>query len=133
MQPDVIREEIEWRPAAAPLCAFQGNWRTPTWFVQCPEVVCDNALDEYLSRLVPGAVFTSNVYGESVVIAAALGVNGVLSVVNGDPTPLHPAGQCSIWIEDGAVLHAGGVYFLVADAMQVHSWAIGSHDVYRRW
>src|SRR3954451_4350286 len=130
MRPEVVDEQIEWRPAAAPWCAFQGNWRTPTWFVQCPETVTDGTLEEYLSRLVPGAVFTSNVYGESLVIAAALGVKGVLSVVNGDPTPLHPAGQCSIWIEDGAVLHAGGVYFVVGDAMRVHSWAVGSHDVY---
>src|SRR5690606_24672420 len=58
--------------------AIQRRWRTPTEFPQCPAEASAGALAQYLSRLHPGAIFARTRYGESAVIEAAIGPEGVL-------------------------------------------------------
>ena len=62
---------------------MQLNWKTPSEFPLCPGAVENNALDEYAEGLRFGAVFSRNVYGESMVVSAETNRDGTaLSVVN---------------------------------------------------
>jgi hypothetical protein len=48
--------------------AVQVRWRMPTEFPACPEVVSENALEEYAMRLAFGGVFARNSYNKSLVV-----------------------------------------------------------------
>lgn len=47
--------------------ALQGNWRTPTEFLCCPQTVSDTPLEDYLANLSIGKTFLKSQRGESVV------------------------------------------------------------------
>ena len=52
--------------------AKQLEWKTPTEFPLTPQVITDTPLQDYLSRLTKGAIYTSNQWGESPVYDAAM-------------------------------------------------------------
>jgi hypothetical protein len=63
--------------------ALQRNWKTPSEFPNSPEVIEHGALKDYAEVLSFGTVFSKNVFGESVVVAAEINPDGsVLSVIN---------------------------------------------------
>lgn len=111
------RETSYWdkHDALAPRSAFQRHWNTPTRFPLCPASGGgDSALAAYLADLKPGAIFTTNQYGNTKVLAAdwCCCEWGCLSVLSADPSPIHRAGQAFIYIEDGRFCHHAGRVFL---------------------
>lgn len=108
--------------------AFQREWRTPTKFPQCPGAVTESALEDYLGRLVPGAVFTSSRYGENVVVVAAIGPGNILSVVcSMPPGSVKGWSHAKVYVEDHQFCHeSDGTYFSHEGAMKAHCLAIGA-------
>jgi len=47
--------------------ALQGNWRTPTEFLCCPQLVSDTPLEDYFSNLSIGKTYLKTDWGESIV------------------------------------------------------------------
>lgn len=47
--------------------AIQINWKTPSEFPNCPDSIEGDALVKYKEKLIKGAVFSKNQYGESIV------------------------------------------------------------------
>lgn len=113
--------------------AFQRMWRTPTEFPQCPPAVTDGALQDYLARLVPGAVFTRNQYGENLVVEAAIGPDNIMSVVcSAPPDSVKGWTRAKVYIADNFFCHeSGGMFFEEAGAMKAHCIAVGApHEHY---
>jgi hypothetical protein len=111
--------------------AFQRKWRTPTEFPQCPSAV-DEGIAGYKERLVPDRVFARNRYGESPVVEAAIGPDGVLSVVCSSPSGVKGWSHAKVYVEGEAFCHeSGGTFFTREGAMKAHCIAIGeSPDQY---
>lgn len=65
----------------------QLNWKTPTEFPQAPQKITDKPLQDYLTRLPKGAIYTKNQWGESPVYDAAISEDGthlaVVTVISG--------------------------------------------------
>lgn len=106
--------------------AFQRNWRTPTEFPQCPDQATAAALEEYLERLSFGTVFARNRYGGSIVVAAAIGADNVMSVLCNTQTGIKDWTLAKVFIEGEAFCHeSGGMFFTLQGALKAHCAAIG--------
>lgn len=106
--------------------AFQRRWRTPTEFPLCPPVANETTLDAYLSRLVSGAVFARNQYGESTVVEAGIAADGTLSVVCKTPSGVKDWSAARVFVEGNAICHeSGGMFFDIKGAMKSHLRALG--------
>ncbi|MBN9020975.1 MAG: HNH endonuclease [Rhizobiales bacterium] len=107
--------------------AVQRKWRTPTAFPLCPAAVSKDAMKEYLGRLVSGAVFARNSYGESTVLEAAIAPDGALSVVCNTPSGIRDWTHARVIIDGGVFCHeSGGTFFERNGAMKAHCLAIGA-------
>jgi len=107
--------------------AMQRQWRIPTEFPQCPETGSADTLKVYLERLTKGAVFARNRHGESIVDNAAIGPDGVLSVVCNTPTGVKDWTHARVYSEGAVFRHeAGGTFFTREGAMKAHCKVIGA-------
>lgn len=107
--------------------AIQRKWRTPTEFPQCPETVSLGAMTGYLQRLTADTVFASNRHGESRVVEAAIGPNGVLSVVCSMTSGVKGWSHATVFVEGSLFCHeSGGTFFSFEGAMKAHCIAIGA-------
>lgn len=105
--------------------AIQRNWRTPTEFPLCPEKVNQTALDDYLARLVAGAVFARNRYAESTVVEAGR-TPDFLSVVCNSTNGVKDWSVARIFVEGDAICHqSGGTFFTKEGATKAHLRALG--------
>ena len=106
--------------------AFQRKWRTPTEFPACPSVVSEG-LAAYQGKLVSGATFARSEFGESTVVEAAIGTDGVLSVVCNSPSGIKGWSHARVYVEGEAFCHeAGGTFFSREGAMKAHCISIGA-------
>lgn len=106
--------------------AFQRRWRTPCEFPLCPAVLNETAIDAYLERLVVGAVFARNRYGESTVVEAGKSTDGALSGVCKTPSGVKDWSVARVFIEGGAICHeSGGMFFDIKGATKAHLTALG--------
>ncbi len=106
--------------------AVQRKWRTPTEFPQCPLTVSKEALNGYLARLAPGAVFARNRYGESSVVEAGIAPDNTLSVVCNTQSGLKDWTHAKVYVEGEIFCHeSGGTFFTREGAMKAHCMAIG--------
>ena len=69
-------EEKYTKESLTPL-ALQRDWRVPSEFPMCPGKINDFPLQDYLSRLESGSVFSHNQFGESIVEIAEIGLDDV--------------------------------------------------------
>jgi len=108
--------------------AFQRKWRTPTEFPQCPSVAVEGAMQEYLGRLVTGAVFARTPYGENLVVEAAIGPDYALSVVcSAPPGSVKGWTHARVYVENEMFCHeSGGTFFENTGALKAHCIAIGA-------
>ncbi|MBN8607682.1 MAG: HNH endonuclease [Caulobacterales bacterium] len=107
--------------------AIQRKWRTPTEFPLCPTAAADNALDEYLQRLRPGAIFARNRYGESTVIEAARNGGGPISVVCSTQSGVKDWSVARVFIDGDVFCHqSSGAFFTRKGATKAHLTALGA-------
>lgn len=105
--------------------AIQRDWRTPTEFPLCPVKVSEFTLDDYLGRLVDGAVFARNRYGESTVVEAGR-TPDFLSVVCNSTNGVKDWSVARVFVEGDAICHqSGGTFFTKEGAMKGHLRALG--------
>jgi hypothetical protein len=96
--------------------AMQRNWKIPSEFLMCPDMI---SLSEYAVRLKFGTVFARNSFGQSLTVIAAEG-DGFLSVLcNLFENPIKQWSLAKVTIENGKFIHeAVGTYFSLQGAMK---------------
>lgn len=125
-KPDESRAELARdRDSLTPL-AVQRNWRTPVAYPACPESVRANPLSDYAERLKPGAVFSLNKYGNSVVEEAVLG-DRILAVLARMSEPsVKDWALAKVTMENGRFVHeAKGTFFTREGAVNAHRELLG--------
>jgi hypothetical protein len=107
--------------------AKQQNWLTPNAFPLCPEIDSIHPLWEYFSELLPGAIFSHNKFGETVIEKAELSDDGsFISVVTKIIDGIKDFGHATITYERGKFIHkAHGVFFTVEAATKSHFEKLG--------
>lgn len=117
--------ELEDIPSLTP-AAFQRKWRTPTEFPQCPDQAKADALEKYLECLSFGTVFARNRYGESIVVAAAIGEDNTMSVICNTQTGVKDWSLAKVFVEGEGFCHeSGGMFFTLQGVLKAHCQAIG--------
>ncbi len=128
-KPPVV-ESSEPKPRDIPsltASAIQRQWRTPAVFPQCPVAVSVEALNDYLERLPKGALFARSAHGDSLVEEAAIGLDGILSIVCRVSKGVKDWTHALVFVEGAAFCHeAGGTFFTLHGAMKAHCKAIGA-------
>lgn len=85
--------------------AMQADWKTPTEFPLIPTEITETPLQDYLSRLTKGAIYTRNRWGDSPVYDAAMSEDGShLSVIAEISNVTHYA-LSEVTFEDGVFVH----------------------------
>ncbi len=106
--------------------AKQCGWITPTEFPQTPQEVSDTPLQDYLSRLSKGAVYTRNTYGESLVVDAALSEDGSHLAVIGTLSGVKSYGLSEVYFMDGSFVHANPrTFFEEVGAVKYFTLSLG--------
>ena len=107
--------------------ALQRDWRTPSEFPMCPEIIGDCPLHDYASRLESGMVFSRNRYGESIVELSDLSKDGsCLSVLCKIDSGVKDWALSKVTFEDGKFIHTNnGSFFTHEGAEKYHCHLIG--------
>ncbi len=98
--------------------AKQLDWKTPTEFPQTPQKITETPLQDYLTHLQKGAIYTRNQWGESPVCDAALSENGShLSVVS-ENSGIKKYALSEVYFQDGFFVHKSIRTFFEEDGAQ---------------
>ena len=102
--------------------AIQRDWKCPSEFPMCPNEFTDNPLQDYVSRLEDGAVFSRNRYGESVVDIAELNKDGTcLSVICRIDSWVKNYAVAKVTVEEDKFIHTSvSTYFTYEGAEKSH-------------
>lgn len=93
---------------------IQKKWNTPSLFPQCPESNINNPLKVYFDNLKEDEVFSTNKYGESVVMKRALSEDGKTLYVRtfNEKNFIKQFALATVTYEDGFYIHENkGSYF----------------------
>ncbi len=110
--------------------ALQLNWKTPSSFPLCPKIISEQPLNDYLSNLSTGEVFSSNQYGsESVVVKYGISKDGqTLAVICTNETVKGVPGYvlASVRFENNKFIHMNeGSFFHEDGAEKYFTIALG--------
>lgn len=107
--------------------ATQRNWKWPSEFPTCPNHLSDNPLQNYLTNLKVGAVFSRNKFGESIVDKAEIGDESTcLSVICRIDSGVKNYALAKVTFENGKFIHASeGTFFTYDGAEKTHCSLIG--------
>ena len=102
--------------------AMQRNWKTPSEFPMCPNHVSNEPLQIYFKQLKVGAIFSRNMFGESVVDTAELNSEGTcLSVICAIGGGVKNYALAKVTFEEGRYIHSSeGTYFTHDGAAKSH-------------
>ncbi|MBP5642973.1 MAG: HNH endonuclease [Bacteroidales bacterium] len=122
------QEEYYVTESLTPNCA-QVNWRTPSEFPCCPQVITNHPIEDYIINLKPGAWFCKNKYYNVLVIKAAIVDEDKSLVVltkNADEHAVKQWGLSKIIFDDGVFYHISkGTYFHEDGAQKYYTIAQG--------
>ena len=107
--------------------ATQRNWKWPSEFPTCPSHLSDNPLQNYLTNLKVGAVFSRNKFGESIVGRADIDDQGTcLSVICTIDSGVKDYALAKVTVEEGKYIHASkGTFFSYDGVEKTHCALIG--------
>lgn len=96
--------------AKSPETAWQMNWKTPTDFLCCPDIIREKPLVEYYNRIVIGENFNSTIFYNSPsiqkVIDKAWAKDNTIIVLSYDPNDnIKPFALCKIHYYAGKFIH----------------------------
>ena len=96
--------------AKSPETAWQMNWKTPTDFLCCPDIIREKPLVEYYNRIVIGENFNSTIFYNSPsiqkVIDKAWAKDNTIIVLSYDPNDnIKPFALCKIHYYAGKYIH----------------------------
>ena len=103
--------------------ALQVDWKTPGEFCCCPLSISESPIEDYLSNLQKGKVYTTNQYGSSTVHDFAVverdGVRAIYVVTKLDEANVKDYAMSHIVFEDGHFYHySDGTFFEEAGVMK---------------
>lgn len=111
---DEETEEFDVTDSLTPNCS-QLNWRTPSEFPCCPQVITEHPIEQYLANLKHGAYFCKNKYYSVLVVEAAIIVDGKSLIVltkNADEHAVKQWGLSKVIFDEGVFYHKSeGTYF----------------------
>ncbi len=96
----------------------QQNWKTPTEFLQIPQMITDTPLLDYLSHLTKGAIYCRNQYGESPVVEAAMSEDGSHLAVYTKISGVTSYALSEVRFRDGAFIHKSIRTFFTEEGAQ---------------
>lgn len=106
--------------------AKQLEWKTPTAFPQTPQAMTDTPLQDYLSRLPKGAIFTRNRWGESPVYDAAIAEDGSHLAVVTEISGATDYALSEVYFQDGFFVHKSiRTFFTEEGAQKYFSKSLG--------
>lgn len=115
--------------AQSPSSAVQKNWKTPSVFPCCPDVVSVESLHEYAERLKSGVKFSENQFGATIVDEAELTQDAMALVVRGTNTANEIKGGgvlTRVYIEDEKFVHESkGSFFTEGGAKKYYTLELG--------
>lgn len=117
MKPDVEEddeEEFYVTNSLTPNCA-QLNWRTPSEFPCCPQVITEHPIEQYMANLKSGDYFCKNKYYSVLVVEAAIideGKSIIVLTKNVDEHAVKQWGLSKVIFDEGVFYHKSeGTYF----------------------
>lgn len=86
--------------------AAQRNWQTPSEFPCCPSEPSENPILKYATNLKNGAIFSSNCYGDSIVLDSVISGESILIMTNNNSeSSIKPWAVAKITYEDKLYIH----------------------------
>lgn len=86
--------------------AAQRNWQTPSEFPCCPSESSENPIVEYATNLKNGAIFSSNDYGNSIVLNSIIHEESILVMTRSNSaSSMKPWAVAKITYEDKLYIH----------------------------
>ena len=98
--------------------AKQLDWKTPTEFPLIPTEITDTPLQDYLSRLTKGAIYTRNRWGESPVYDAAMAEDGSHLTVVTEISGVTNFALSEVRFQDGVFIHESIRTFFTEEGAQ---------------
>lgn len=107
--------------------AVQINWKTPSEFPNCPESTEGDALFIYKERLIKGAQFSKNQYGESIVESSEINESSKeLLVITGTENASSYA-LAKVYVEENVFVHESlSSFFTLIGAQKQFTLALGN-------
>lgn len=109
--------------------AIQKNWKTPTEFPLCPQIISDNPLKDYANNLKIGKIFSKNINTDNKIedFAISLDKNSLCVIgVSTQPKPLKPFTLTQITFENSLFVHESlGSFFKRNGAEKYFTLALG--------
>jgi len=100
--------------------ALQKNWKTPSEFPNCPNSIDNGALIRYKERLINGAVFSKNKYGESIVERSEIIEADKVLLVLTSSKNMKPYALAKVYIEENHFIHESLDSFFKLDGAKKH-------------
>lgn len=85
--------------------AIQKNWKTQSEFPNCPTNIVENVLQKYQKKLVKGAVFSRNRYGDSIVEWVDITPDLASLIVLTSNTSAKPWSLAKVFINEDLFIH----------------------------
>ena len=98
--------------------AKQLDWKTPTEFPLIPTEITNTPLQDYLSRLTKGAIYTRNRWGESPVYDAAMAEDGSHLTVVTEISGVTNFALSEVRFQDGVFIHESIRTFFTEEGAQ---------------
>lgn len=95
--------------------AIQLDWKNPVLFPCCPQIISDNPLEKYMANLKVGAIFSTNKYGNSLVLRYGMPQPDCLWVMCSISIGWKTHAITKITFEDGVFYHENMGVFDIGD------------------
>ncbi len=106
--------------------AKQLNWKTPSEFPLCPQIISSTPLQDYLSRLSPGAIYCRNQYSESPIYDAAMAEDGSHIAVLTEIDGVTNYALSEVSFSDGVFIHKSiRTFFSEEGALKFYTLSLG--------
>lgn len=107
--------------------AIQKNWKTPSEFPNCPESTEGDALFIYKERLIKGAQFSKNQYGESIVESSEINETTKELFVITETENVTSHALAKVYIEEDVFVHESlSSFFTLIGAQKQFTLALGN-------
>lgn len=106
-KPEIEPEEKSDLYDSLTINAAQRDWRTPTEFLLCPQQPGEDPIATYTANMKKSAIFTRNIYGESVILDFAVSGQSIIVMTEfKQKDPIKPYAVAKITYEDGLYVHS---------------------------
>ena len=106
--------------------ASQINWKTPSNFPNCPKLINEKSLIKYRVSLKKGSIFSSNQYGESIVLKSDIYEKTKHLIVLTKSENIKPFALAKVYQLESVLVHENlGSFFKIDGAEKEYGLALG--------